>query len=160
MSPDERRQKIAIYGSGYDMLKNAMERYPREMWSYRPTPEEFSIHEILLHVTDSEANSYARARHLIAQPGSTVSAYDEMRWARTLDYHNQSPEDAVELFRWLRGNTFELIRNVTPDVWAHTILHPQNGEMTMDDWLDTYTRHVPEHVAQMEGVYQSWLTTK
>lgn len=160
MSPDERHRKISIYGSGYDMLKNAMDRYPREMWHYRPTPEEFSIHEILLHVTDSEANSFVRARHLIAQPGSTVSSYDEMRWSKTLDYHHQSPDDAVELFRWLRGNTYKLIRDVPPDVWAHTIRHPQNGEMTMDDWLDTYMRHVPEHVAQMESVYQSWLSSR
>jgi hypothetical protein len=159
MTLDERRQKIVIYASAYDMLKKAMERYPREMWSYRTAPDEFSIHEILMHVTDSEANSYVRARHLVAQPGSTVSAYDELHWSRALDYHGQSPEDAVELFRWLRGNTYKLIRDVPDAFWQHTILHPENGEMSMDDWLDTYTRHIPEHVAQMEGVYQHWRET-
>ena len=26
----------------------------------------------------------------------------------------------------------------------------------MDDWLDVYDRHVPEHLAQMERIYEEW----
>lgn len=160
MTVDERRQKIVMYASAHDMLVRAMARFPREMWQYRPSPAEFTIHEIFIHVTDSEANSFVRARHFIAQPGSTVSAYDEFGWAGKLDYHALSVEDAVELFRWLRGNTVKLVQDQPDAVWSNTINHPENGVMTMIDWLDTYTRHVPEHVAQMEGVYQSWLKEK
>jgi hypothetical protein len=29
--------------------------------------------------------------------------------------------------------------------------------MTMDDWLDTYERHIPEHIEQMQAVYEDWL---
>jgi hypothetical protein len=42
-------------------------------------------------------------------------------------------------------------------VWSHTIRHPENGTMTMDDWLDVYARHVTDHVAQMQAVYEDWL---
>jgi hypothetical protein len=156
MTLDERRQKMVLYGSAHDMLLKALERYPREMWQYRPTEEDFTIHEIFVHVTDSEANSFVRARHFIAQPRSTVSAYDEVGWASKLGYHTQSVEEAVELFRWLRGNTTKLIRDLPDKIWKHTIHHPESGEMTMEDWLDTYTRHVPEHIAQMERVFQVW----
>jgi hypothetical protein len=31
--------------------------------------------------------------------------------------------------------------------------------MTMDDWLDVYARHVPEHIAQMREVYADWKAT-
>lgn len=157
MTLDERRQNIVVYGSAHDMLLKAIERYPREMWQYRPTAQDFTIHEIFMHITDSEANSFVRARHFIAEPQSTVSAYQEFLWANKLGYHEQSPEDAVELFRLLRGNTYKLIRNLPDHVWTNTILHPENGTMRLEDWLDVYTRHVPEHVAQMEGVYQAWL---
>lgn len=160
MTIDERRQKIVMYTSAQDMLVRAMARFPREMWEYRPSPQDFTIHEIFVHVTDSEANSFVRARHFIAQPGSTVSAYDEFGWASKLNYHAQSVEDAVDLFRWLRGNTAKLIHDLPDEVWTHTINHPENGMMKMEDWLDVYTRHVPEHVAQMEGVYQAWLKGK
>jgi hypothetical protein len=157
VSLNERRQKIAIYGSAHDMLLKAMERYPRTMWQYRPTPNDFTIHEIFVHITDSEANSFIRCRRFIAEPGSTVMEYDEMAWAHGLNYHAQSVENAVELFRWLRGNTYQMIRDLPEQIWINTIEHPENGTMTMDDWLNVYTQHVPEHIAQMERVYQIWL---
>lgn len=157
MELDERLQKIAVYGSAYDMLKNALERYPRAMWQYRPAPDDFTIHEIFIHIADSEVNSFVRCRRFIAEPGSVVMGYDEAGWARALNYHAQAVEHAVELFRWLRGNTYLLIRDLPPEIWTHTVVHSENGVMTMDDWLEVYTRHVPEHIAQMEHVYQAWL---
>lgn len=157
MTPDDRQQKIAVYGSAYDMLQKALERYPRAMWQFRPAPDDFTIHEILVHIADSEVNSFVRCRRFIAEPGTKVMGYDEGGWARALNYHEQSVENAVELFRWLRGNTFLLIRDLPEEMWAHTVEHSENGIMTMDNWLDVYTRHVPEHIAQMERVYRTWL---
>jgi hypothetical protein len=30
--------------------------------------------------------------------------------------------------------------------------------MTLDDWLDTYERHVPEHLEQMQANYEDWMS--
>ena len=155
---ETRADKLGRYASGHNLLVAALERYPRNMWHYRPAPDRWTIHEIVIHIADSEANSFARLRRLIAEPGQSVMAYDEMVWARALDYHSQSPETALELFRWLRRASAELILDQPESVWAHTIHHPENGVMTMDDWLDVYARHVPDHIAQMEAAYQDWLT--
>jgi hypothetical protein len=87
-------------------------------------------------------------------------AYDEMGWARALDYHAQSTEDAIELFKWLRRTSYNLIKDQPESVWAHTIYHPENGVMTMNEWLDIYERHVREHVEQMHGVYHQWLAPR
>ena len=56
----------------------------------------------------------------------------------------------------MRHNTYQLIRNLPESVWAHTIEHPENGTMTLDDWLDVYERHIPEHIAQMERTFEAW----
>ena len=156
MNHAERLQKIESYGQAYDKLFAWLSRFPREMWQYRPTPDRWTIHEIIVHIADSEANSYVRCRRLIAEPGSTVMAYDEMAWAYQLNYQAQSPEAAIELFRQLRAGSYELIKTLPETVWANTIVHPDNGVMTMDDWLDVYDRHVPDHIAQMQEVYAAW----
>jgi tRNA U34 5-methylaminomethyl-2-thiouridine-forming methyltransferase MnmC len=109
-----------------------------------------------VHIADSEANSYARCRRFIAEPGSPVLGYDEMIWARQLNYHAQSPEAALELFKQLRECSYELIKTLPEETWANTIVHSENGVMTMDDWLDVYDRHVPDHIAQMQEVYVAW----
>ncbi len=156
MTGDERKQKIESYGSAYETLVRALEQFPREAWHFKPSPDSWSILETVVHITDSEVNSYARCRKLIAEPGSTVMAYDETLWSKALDYAGQSAEDALELFKRLRLSTYNLIKTLPDSTWAHTIEHPENGTMMMDDWLDVYERHVPEHIEQMRRCIAEW----
>ena len=152
-----RAEKIESYGRAHAELVTALREFPREMWQWRASPETWTIHEIVCHIADSEANSYVRARRFIAEPGSQVLGYDETKWARALCYHEQSADDAVELFRALRGNTAKLIRDLPEAAWANRVHHSESGPMTMDDWLDIYERHVRDHVEQMRGVHAAWL---
>lgn len=156
MVPADRQSKIESYGRAHQRLISALRDFPREMWAYRPDDNDWTIHEILVHIADSEANSYVRCRRLIAEPGSEVLGYDEAGWARRLRYHDQSADVALELFAALRRSTYELIRDLPKDVWSNTVIHSESGRMTFDEWLDTYERHVPEHIAQMRAVYETW----
>ncbi len=156
LSAGDRARQLEAYGGAYERLTQALERYPREMWQYKSPVEDWSIHEIVVHITDSEANSYIRCRRLIAEPGEAVMAYDENRWATALRYTNQSTEDALQLFRWLRNNTYNLIKTLPEPLWSHTTYHPENGTMTLDDWLGVYARHIPDHIEQMDRIYEEW----
>ncbi len=156
MNGADRRAKIESYGRATARLEAALRDFPRTMWTYRPDESDWTIHEIIIHITDSEANSYVRCRRLIAEPGSEVLGYDESGWARRLDYHRQDTDTALELFRLLRRSSYELIRDLPEEVWSHTVVHTDSGRMTFDDWLNTYERHVPEHVAQMRVIYETW----
>src|SRR5438105_14587998 len=108
MTNEERKQKIQLYGDAYNILTKALQEFPREMWHFKPSPDDWSIYETVVHVTDSEANSYIRCRRLIAEPGSTIMAYNEMAWADALHYTDQSTEDALELFKMLRLTSYKL----------------------------------------------------
>ena len=154
----ERSTRIESYGNAYPVLVDALARFPRAMWKFRPQGG-WTIHEIVVHIADSEANSYIRCRRFLAEPGSNLMAYDENRWAVELNYHDQNTEDALELFRLLRKMTCDLIRTAPDEAWSRACFHPENGTMTLDDWLDVYERHVPEHVAQMAEVHAAWQAT-
>ena len=39
-------------------------------------------------------------------------AYDENGWARRCDYAEQSADEAMELFKWLRRQTYRLIQTL------------------------------------------------
>ena len=156
MDSAERAHKIEVYGNAYRELVEGLKEFPREMWGYRSQVDPWTIHEIVVHITDSEANSFVRCRRFIAEPGRDVMAYDENGWATALDYMDQSPDDAIELFRWLRGNTYKLIKTLPESAWSNTAYHAENGTMTLDDWLDVYEAHVRDHVAQMRRIYEEW----
>jgi hypothetical protein len=157
MNADARAHNIVSFGNAHALLADALRQFPQEMWRFKPTPDQWSIHEIVIHITDSEANGYIRCRRCIAEPGQAVMAYDENQWAAALRYHDQSMEEALDLFRRLRLRTYQLIQSLPDSVWTQTLEHPENGTMSLEDWLDVYERHIPHHIEQMKGVYAAWL---
>jgi hypothetical protein len=157
MTEEQRLQAIESYGSAHAQQVGALRQFPKEMWQFKPAPELWSIHENIVHIADSEANSYIRCRRFIAEPGEAVMGYDENRWAASLRYHDQSPAEALELFKWLRLKSYKLIKSVPDSAWSNSVYHPESGTMTLEDWLRIYERHIPEHVAQMRVVHEAWL---
>ena len=151
-----RHEKIALYAGAVGLIDSALDAIPREAWDWKPGPARWSIREIIVHVADSEANSYIRFRRFVAEPGKTVMAYDEDTWAEALTYQEQDPGIALDLFRLLRRSTTALIRKIPEAAWAHTVQHPENGLMTLDDWLDVYSRHIPEHIRQIKATFEAW----
>lgn len=156
MIPQQRAQKLESYRDAHTLLVDSLNEFPKEMWQFRDEHGCWSIHEHIVHITDSEANSYIRCRRIIAEQGEPLMAYDENQWASALDYHDQSTEDALALFKWLRHKSYTLIRDISESVWAHSSYHPENGDTTLDDWLDTYERHVPEHLEYMRQNLEDW----
>ncbi len=160
MTPGTRSLKIASFAAGYETLIEGLKRFPEEMWDFRDEHGCWSIREHLLHITDSEANSYIRCRRLIAEPGEPLMAYDENGWAERLGYADRSVEDALQLFRLLRRQTHALVATLPESVWSNTCYHPENGDVTLDDWLTVYEVHIPEHVDYMRQNYDAWLTMR
>ncbi len=156
MGSPSRKEKLEAYGNAIEELTEALPEFPREMWQFRDEHGCWSIHEHIVHIADSEANSYIRCRRLIAEPGEDLMAYDENRWAATLDYHSIDPEGAIALFGALRRQTGALLKQLPESAWANVCYHPENGDMTLDDWLDVYARHVTEHIAYMRQNYEAW----
>ncbi|MEP7288269.1 MAG: DinB family protein [Chloroflexota bacterium] len=160
MSKHNRQQQLDLYGNAYTLLTQALAGFPKEMWSFRPTPDRWTIHEIVVHIADSEANGYIRLRKLIAEPGTQVAAYDEPKWASALHYSDQNPEDALALFKLLRQTSYQLVQSLPESTWAHTVEHSEAGTITLDDWLDTYADHIMAHIRQMQENYELWMQTQ
>jgi hypothetical protein len=160
MTQEERNEKIESYGNAYINLIAALNELPKEMWQYKPSPAEWSIHDIIIHLADSEANGYIRCRRFIAEPGTMVMAYNQDLWASELKYYTQNTEDALELFRLLRLTTYNLIKNIPAQTWANIVEHSESGIITMNDWLGIYENHVSTHIAQMKRNFENWKKQK
>ncbi len=128
MTRDERRKMLESFGRAPALLSAILRQLPKKMWLYKPSPERWSIHEIILHLADSEASSYVRCRHLIAEPGVAVAEFDPARWAGNLGYFHQSTREALEIIRRLRKMTYQLLVAVPEPVWSHTVEYPGDGE--------------------------------
>ena len=160
MTKQERNTLIESYGNAYNILVEALKEFPKDMWQWNPAPEKWSIHEIIIHIADSEANSFVRCRRFIAEPGSGVYGYDQDAWAKKTDYHAQSTGNALELFKWLRKMSYDLLKTVNDETWTSAyVQHSEVGKMTFEEWLKIYEEHIPVHIRQMKRNLEAWKNT-
>lgn len=154
LSPQEVSSLIESYGQAYYKIRECLDTIPRAIWDWQPPYRKWTIRQNIIHLTDSEVNSYIRCRRFIAEPGSKVLGYDQDKWAGLLFYNKQGTDDALELFRLLRKMSYDLVRQVPYETWESTVEHSENGKMKMWQWLRYYENHT--HILQMKRVHHAW----
>jgi hypothetical protein len=157
MDKAERNALIDTYGTAFENFVVAINEVPKQIWQFKPEPKEWSVHEIIVHLADSETNSYLRARRLVAEPGGTLMAYDQDVWAIKLNYHEQNTDDALQVTKWVRKTTYDFIKQIPEAVWENTAVHPEYPEpYTFEKWLKTYANHPNVHAEQVRNNYRIW----
>jgi hypothetical protein len=156
MTRDERREKLDSFGRAPALLSAALKQFPKKMWLFKSSPERWSIHEVILHLADSEATGYIRCRRLIAEPGSAVLTFDPALWAGSLGYFHQSSKEAMELIRRLRRMTHQLLKALPESVWFHSVEDPRRGRVSLEQFLEIQERHIPHHIEEMKENYVAW----
>ena len=154
-----RHQHIELFGRGPALLADALHGCPKKMWLYRPAPDRWSIHEIILHLADSEANCYVRSRQFIVEPGSGSIEHSASDWASSLGYFHQSTRDAIALITRLRRMTHHLLRCLPDSVWHHTMNLPKDGLVTLEQWVEKQASHIPHHNEQIGENLAEWSKT-
>lgn len=156
MTSQERIRLVDSYEKAPDELARAVEGIPDREWDFKPSPDRWSIREIVFHLTDGDVNGYVRCRAAIAEPGKTIMAYDQDRWTQSLNHKGRSVKDALELLRLVRHTTALLLRSLPDATWSHTIQHPESGLMTLEKWLEIYDRHPRNHIEQIRKLHDQW----
>jgi DinB superfamily len=152
----ERYALIRRYAHGPTLLRRAFARVPSPALKWRPAPGEWSAHEVVCHCADSETNSYARIRYLVAEPTPVIQGYDQDRWAISLDYHHHPVASALATVAAVRANTTALIRRLPEDAWARKGTHTESGPYSAEEWLRIYAEHLEIHARQIDANVAAW----
>ena len=152
----EREELIRRYAEGPAMLRAAFERVPAEARQWRPAPDKWSAHEVVVHCDDSESNAALRIRYLGAEKEPLIVGYDQEQWAKTLDYHGHPADLALATVEAVRANTVPLLRRLPEAAWTREGKHTESGRYTGEDWLRTYAAHVENHAKQIQRNLEAW----
>ena len=156
LSPAEREDRIERYARGPARLKAALDRVPEEARKWRPGPGKWSVHEVVCHCADSELNAAARVRYLLAEKDPVIVGYDQEEWARRLDYHAHPLDTALLTVEAVRANTVALLRRLPADAWTREGRHTESGRYGVDDWLESYAKHLEGHSGQIDRNFEAW----
>ena len=153
----ELRDRVHDYEAATGEALRAIEEAPTEALD-RHAPGEWCARQIIHHLADSEAQSYARLRRLIAEPsGSLIQGYDEAAWATSsvLGYEELPIEPSVEVFRAVRQSSLVILRRLSDADLEREGVHSESGRYTLNDWLNIYTRHASDHAEQLRAALSS-----
>jgi len=156
LSAAERAVLIERYANGPAVLQAALQKIPAAAMQWRPGPGKWSAHEIIVHCADSETNSHARIRQLLADAAPVIQGYDQDRWARELDYHTLPLEPALATTAAVRANTVPILRRLSDAQWRKSGTHSESGAYSMENWIKVYAAHLEGHARQLERNLAAW----
>ena len=116
--------------------------------------EGWTPRQVIHHVADSEAQSYARLRRLVAEPGTQIQGYDEGAWGEnsTLGYSELPIDISIAVYSAVRASSLEIIKRLTEDQLNNSGTHSESGEYTIHNWLNNYINHPRDHASQIQNI--------
>lgn len=150
LTPEERDKLILEYEKGATLLRTAWESIPEDAEKWRPAPEKWSAHEVVIHCADSETYAATRIRLLVGEKDPLIVGYDQEAWAKTFNYHAQSTDRALRTLDAVRTGTLPILRALSEADWAKEGRHTQSGPYNACDWLKSYGAHLTNHAKQIE----------
>ena len=150
MDSSERTQLIAQYRDGYRAVAEALLRITPEELDARPGEGRWSARDVVHHLADSEMSAAVRLRQLLAEDRPTFQRSDQDAYAHRLHY-DRPHESSLELFRYAREATAELLERMSPEDWAREGIHSTAGPFGAERWLQIYAGHAHKHARQIRA---------
>jgi hypothetical protein len=149
LTPEQRESLIVEYEKGAVVLRTAWEGVPEDAEKWRPAPDKWSAHEVVIHCADAETYAATRLRLLLAEAEPLIVGYDQNAWAKVFNYHAQSTDRALRTIDAVRTATLPILRSLTDTDLAKEGRHTESGPYNVCDWLKSYGTHLTDHAKQI-----------
>lgn len=116
-----------------------------------PEPGRWSIRQIVAHLADAEIVGTMRLRRVIAENEPKLEAFDQDAWTQNLDYARRKTSQTLETFRRIRGENYELLKELPETAFDRAGIHSERGRLTLKQLLQGYAEHAESHAAQLRS---------
>jgi len=133
-------------------LRSLLERLGGEGLNRSYAPGKWSARQILCHLADCEVAFAFRYRQALAEPHHTIQPFDQELWAAPYQSEALQAKLAVDVFSNLRSWNLALLNTVSADSLAKRVRHPERGELTFRNLIETAAGHDLNHLSQLEKI--------
>jgi len=149
-SAAERADHIARIGLQPARLAAIVEPLSETDFAAPYRPGGWSVGQLVHHMADSHINAFVRVKLGLTEEHPTIKPYDQDAWAALSDATTLSPHVSVALFAATHIRLHTVMQAMTEAQFARTIMHPENGAMTLDQVTAMYAWHGDHHLAHLE----------
>jgi DinB family protein len=155
-------QRLLSYGEGKDPLRQ-QQAAPKKLalllkgksgkqLMRRPTPDKWSVAEIVAHLADAELAISWRIRQILSNNAIPIQAYDQDAWAKTFDYAHRDPRQSLASYRALREANVALLKSVPRKLWDNYGVHEERGNESISHVVRMVAGHDLNHLRQIEAI--------
>src|ERR1700686_416638 len=109
----------------------------------------WTVRQVIHHVPDSHMNAYVRLKLALTEVKPTIKPYEESAWAELADSKGAPIEGSQKLLEALHERWDRVWRSLKAEDFSRPLVHPENGQRTIDWLLFVYEWHGRHHVAHI-----------
>lgn len=140
------RSIIEDYAQGGNLLRQSVFGLVAEDCLAHPVPGTWSIHEIVIHLQDSDRIGIHRMQRIVAEDNPLLIGFDESAFIRNLRPDEQSMEDALTLFEVGRRQFARVLRTLPDEYYERQAVHNEIGKVSLGRLLIKYQEHLLHHL--------------
>ncbi len=144
---EDRQAKIDVIRGYPGVLRALVAGLGEDELRAHPLQGEWSVAQNVHHLVDSHMNSVVRLKLMLTEDKPNLLPYDQEAWAELPDVHQTPIEASLLILDGLHARWANLFESVTD--WTRQGYHPEIGDITVDDLLDTYAQHCHAHIDQI-----------
>lgn len=146
-----RDDSLAILETTTSALRRLTGALDDDALDFHPTPDAWSIREILAHLVDDEAFVMRlRLERIVKEDRPDLVPHDEKQWYATRNTARDAREDLLADFETQRAASLGIARLLRPADWQRVGFQPEYGEFTAETWLIHWAEHDTVHLNQIE----------
>ena len=148
ITPGKRAEFIQIIKDLPKKIAEAIEGLSDEQLDTPYRPEGWTLRQTVHHVADSHINSICRFKLAMTEENPTIRPYFEDRWAELAD--SRLPvEVSLQIIEGVHRRWAILLESMTDADFLKTLVHPDSGEWTIEQFLAMYVWHSRHHTAHI-----------
>jgi hypothetical protein len=135
------------------------EDVPVEQARWKPSPDKWSVLEIVNHLVDEErADFRMRLEFLLHHPEREWPKIDPEGWARDHDYNSRDLSESLTNFKQERKASIDWLEELSDPQWENVYNHPSAGPLTAGSLMLSWLAHDLLHTRQICRVQWQYLT--
>ncbi|WP_031500773.1 DinB family protein [Bryobacter aggregatus] len=120
----------------------------------------WSVRQIVCHLMDTELVAHGRLSALIAEENPTLVAFDGAAWTANLNYRQRKFSGAVELYRRMIAENYDLLKEQPESVWSRQGTHTETGPITLLQFFREHIQHAEDHLMEVREIRQKYKASK
>jgi hypothetical protein len=153
LDPEGRAAAIAEIGRLPAALSHALQGLtgPQLDTPYRDGG--WTVRQLVHHLADSHVNAYVRCKLIVSEDNPILKGYDQDAWSAMADA-TLPVEVSLALLENVHARLLRFLGSLDAPAFGRPGVHTEDGPVTLDMLLQTYSWHGRHHVAHITALRQ------